>query len=359
MSLSITLLVLNRAEMILFVALAGLLAFKFDICAQKYRFPWRSLTSGLIALILISPFLFYVWQNVGYPVGNAHIAIMLKRTGLIQTNPTPRLAQSQNTGVQNSIVPIKPARQTETCAQASIILKRYMHNIASTLKGFYPLFLIFALPVIYLRIKRKQWRAEEYILLWLWLGHYIVLQAQQLIYEGNYNVHDRYLISAAPLAFGWTALGMIDSAVFLKTKGKIARLALYLMGTLMFCWIIYNGSKILLKEFWGGKKTFERDAQLTAAQWIREDFKGQRADQQERGTWCTYLGRHRPIIECPFLKSVGYLAGGQNFYSSAPLSQDYLITDSSCTIRDPENYSLARSFSINNRILRIYKRVKK
>ena len=199
-------LALIRGDSLLF-ALLFLMALGVSEIYKLKRFPIKTMFTGLLFLALISPWLAYEYHHTGWPVTEIRHAIVLNR--LLKRKPpeltpiTPKVTTPQK---QAAVVatPQKPA----SVVNKVIVRKKNESFIKNLIKGFYPQFLIFILPVILFRIYRKKMSKYEWVLLTIVFLHAFGMIAQIAIADKRIFIYKRYLIVATPLMFGWGAIGV-------------------------------------------------------------------------------------------------------------------------------------------------------
>ena len=82
--------------------------------------------------------------------------------------------------------------------------------LISVFKGTYPVFSVFALLVIIYRIRKRQWTVCETVLLVIFVLSFLLQIFQSLAGIRELFISRRYLLSFAPLVFGWTAWGLVE-----------------------------------------------------------------------------------------------------------------------------------------------------
>ena len=85
----------------------------------------------------------------------------------------------------------------------SIIMRLKVDNYL-----LYQPYLLFIIPVLFVRIRNRKLSPEEFILLLALLIHTIAVIGQIAIADKELSIYKRYLILASPLSFGWAAIGM-------------------------------------------------------------------------------------------------------------------------------------------------------
>jgi hypothetical protein len=211
----------------LFFALLFLLALGLVEIYKRKRFPVKTFCSGLLFLGLISPWVIYEYNQTGWPVTELRQAIILDRlfktdraqsvsvvnkpaTVPVQVHSAARAAKPAQT-----VAPLKAVEATQRVKPVSVVDTEPLAEekgeesfIENLLKGFYPQYLIFILPVIIFRIYRKKMSGGEFLLLAVVLLHAIGMIGQIAVADKKLFIYKRYLIVATPLMFGWGAIGL-------------------------------------------------------------------------------------------------------------------------------------------------------
>jgi 4-amino-4-deoxy-L-arabinose transferase-like glycosyltransferase len=189
-------LALTRGDSLLFSLL-----FLLALCAGEiYKlkcFPIKTFCAGLLFLVLIAPWLAYEYRHTGWPVTEQRQAMILDR--LFKRNPQP---------VPPITAPVTVSQKQAPAANKVIEEENDESFVKNLVKGFYPQYLIFILPVIFLRIYRKKMSAGEWVLLLIVFIHAFGMIAQIAIADKKLFIYKRYLIVATPLMFGWGAIGL-------------------------------------------------------------------------------------------------------------------------------------------------------
>lgn len=172
--------------------------------------------------------------------------------------------------------------------------------LLAVLKGFYPYFAVLAIAGIVLRICRKQWTRAETLLLVLWLGHAALLVLQVAVMKGDFS--RRYLLPAAPLAFGWAACALTE----LLRRFPLLRLLIPCVALVL----LYDAYRPFLERCWKRSKKAEYEVVRHFAPVIRNDWKGERRFRPEPDA-VSYHAPFSPGIEGGRFPYVGYAAGGR------------------------------------------------
>jgi 4-amino-4-deoxy-L-arabinose transferase-like glycosyltransferase len=382
-ALGAVLLTLTRGDCVLYALIFLGAALFFELYRRRSFFcPWRAILVFVLYLLCLSPQLSYNCRTIGYPVPEVRYGVILSNferwSGLnifYNHNAIIKLPDAQAERGEQKIDAVK-----ELCAAApknSVLLNTFGDSpaaqqngysvagfIDSLFKGFYPYFFIFAIPVIAMRIYRREWKVEESILLAALLGHAFLIVMQIIIFDKNLYVSRRYLIPVAPIAFGWSAIGMLGLWGWLQLKASaLARRGMApVVFTVCAFALLADSAGPTIKNYMSSKKSAEREATIQIAEFIRNDF-GDPAARIKRELDCfSYRSNRRPLI-ISNLHVVGYFSGGQNIYmedadvKNGRISPDYIVA---CNVNGENeaqypNFSLIKSFQINNMQYAIWK----
>jgi 4-amino-4-deoxy-L-arabinose transferase-like glycosyltransferase len=203
-------LALTRGDSLLFALLFLAAIAILELFKQKC-FPSKSLVAGLIFIILVAPWGYYEYQQTGWPVMESRQAAVLNKT--FNTEPTvPSIAvadidteKAQPELSEKEKKRRKEKKEKRARKKAKNRIKDFWKNL---IKGFYPQYLLLIIPVLFFRIKKKKFSYEELILLMIVLIHTVGMIGQIAIADKKLFIYKRYLIVAAPLTFGWAAIGL-------------------------------------------------------------------------------------------------------------------------------------------------------
>ncbi len=256
----------------------------------KTGFPKKAILAGLGTLLLISPWLLYQHKTIGYPVPELRHAMFLEKTALsrfynddakIRLPGRERPAPARSLSKKQPSSAQKPTPRTvRTPASSPQIIfppSRSSYTVskfteAILLESVYPLFALFAIPIIILRIRRKEWRPEESFLLGIFFLHGVLQVGQIAIADQKLYVSPRYLVSVSPLVFGWSALGMMHLSEEIKRRRP--KQANRLIRLLCICGLIglyLHASGRIIKSYTSEKKRERRENVLLCSEWINSD----------------------------------------------------------------------------------------
>ena len=186
--------------------------------------------------------------------------------------------------------------------------------------GTYLHYSIIAFAVIVYRLTSDRWTKNESTLLFLFLAFYFGTVAQILVVDRILFVSRRYLLPFAPLLFGFTAIGVVKFYDWLKRPLLFAILAVLVVLTL-----IWDATGPIAKEYRTESRIALNASNKAIAEFIREDFKGERPRGELPLWWYEPRSPARPILkDAPF--QLSYMVGGtwwNEFFPDDPV--DYLL----------------------------------
>ena len=89
LGIAASLLALTRTEAPVYAGMFGLSVLGLELWRKKIVFPWRSCLCGLTALLLLSPWLAFMYRTTGYPVPDIRISIIFSEN--LETGGEARL----------------------------------------------------------------------------------------------------------------------------------------------------------------------------------------------------------------------------------------------------------------------------
>ncbi len=332
---------LIRDDSIVFAMLLGIGVLAQEIA--RYRlFFWRTLLAGALVLAIFSPWLCYNYGAIGYPVPGIRAARAVTGwlpaycfgkmesfsiPGEAQIAPPPDVPRKESYGGPAVKVP-----------QASPALPEVAEDddemadfLDSLVKGVYYLFFIPAMLMVCRRIMRRTWTVEETILLAVFLGHTLLVVLQILLVDHKLYVSRRYLIAAAPLCFGWTAMALfwIHRKLGEMVSPRTCKVIFYSFCIAAGLGLYADGLGPLIKQYGGSKHLLARDAARKWAVLIREDYSGIRRAAGNRMNPSVYRTFALPLISCRDLLVLGYLSGGEGVA---------FTPEESCDRKQPADY---------------------
>ena len=374
--LAFILLALCRVDSVLFSLLLIIAILVCGFRKQNHsRWIWRFLGCGIVASAMLTPSLIYNYHTIGYPVPEIRMGIILDKS-VPQLHNKDALFDIHRKEVNPETADIPQAKEAPLPASADkkeieVKIKNYLESI---IDGFYPFFLVLAIPVIILRIRKKQWQPTETLVLGALLVHTLLVLLQILIFDHTLYVSTRYLTPAAPLSFGWAAQGIIIGVNSLTHRypNVITPVRVGLVASVAGMLLLLDAWEPLIKDFTSPEKSRERQATLCIAQWIKNDFHDRTSGQIRQRSWEYYLSNRSPVVYCQELAVVGYLAGGQNFNRKYPLPPDYIIIEDQPNSEQTDPISIfekkycfpdsksipAHELTINGSVYRIFRREK-
>ncbi len=186
--------------------------------------------------------------------------------------------------------------------------------------GMYLHYAIIAFAVILYRLASGRWTKSESLLLFLFLAFYLGTVMQILVIDRTLYVSRRYLLPFTPLLFGFTAVGVVKFYDWLKKPPVF--LALAILVALVLLW---DTTGPIVKEYYTSKRVAQNAAIKEIAQFIKDDFKGEKTRGELPVWWYEPRSPARPILKnAPF--QLSYLIGGtywNEFFPDDPV--DYLL----------------------------------
>ena len=149
---------------------------------------------------------------------------------------------------------------------------------------------------------------------------------QNVIADGYLGFSKRYLIPAAPLAFGWCGWSAIMLWGVLKRRFPACcnfRTACAVTALLMTA-LYADAFGPVIREYTSRKQSAKRLAIETATAVIRADYRGERRTEREFTPY-SYRSNRRPLVLAfDDIKPAVYLSGGSD--TADPSRADYIIT---------------------------------
>lgn len=195
-------------------------------------------------------------------------------------------------------------------------------------KNWFGLYIGFAYAVILYRIVTRRFTKGEWVLLAILVGHHALEVFQQWVGDGFRitQLPNRYYQTIAPLAWGWTAYGLIWLWNWRKDwLGVIAKLCVI---ALVLEVVGYECIRKLSHEY---RKGTGRDGIVAAeklAPYILEDYKGPARHAHFPYTKNEYFTSRRPVIKGDYGRAlVAWNVRGQNalILGPYPLKEDYYV----------------------------------
>jgi len=260
------LLTLTRGDSALYAILVlGTLLIK-EIFSNKVKYIYKPFLAGMLFLAILSPWLYFQYNNIGYPVPETRHGMLLNK--MSEKFPAIKLLHNKNSKYDIVTGNIKPLHKknhissdskisTIHIANAKISAVQSYHNTKNTIgqffqklaKGFFPAYLFFAIIGIIVRFRDKSWGKFDTILLSMFLGHNLLIILQVLITNGRLYVSMRYILPAVPLYFIWitTALLFIYKKFKNFREGKF-KYVLFLVCLVAIVILLQQGYKKTLRE---------------------------------------------------------------------------------------------------------------
>lgn len=315
-----------------------LLCASFVVVVLRKAFPAYPIIAGLVALALVTPTLYQNYRITGYPVPSIRfIAIAEKVFPSFLHNPQPLLKKPSPQAAVTpppppAIAAVAPAKPTPVTAPGAI--ERFLRSITpasayyfckETVKGLYVIFTIPALFVIFRRRRTGEWNAGESLLFWMLTGHTVIEILQIAVADGQLFIERRYLLPAVPLAFGWTAIfaANIYNRIRGAENGHTLRKYLAVVTVAVSALLLYADTLApVLRQRYSGRKGSARQAILRWVPLIRAEHPGERINEGVTLNGIIFRSWRRPVVACRDLPELGYLAGGESFWTAGNLAAD-------------------------------------
>jgi len=347
------LLALCRADGLILACVFGLAALSFELSAGG-KAPWRSVLAGLTALALLTPTLAYNYAITGYPVPEGRIAEAFEKAEGFMSKPEPEETVEATKATPSAPMPsnsIPSPRQPAAMSASSIL-----DFLGDLFKGMYPYFFVPAVLAIAWRTSRGRFSNEERILLAALLGHAALMVLQIAVFDHKLYVSRRYLLPAAPLAFGWTAIVLEELYSRMKEKfGARAVKAMAAMAFLLAALLLLDAAAPIIKVKASDKRRAQDLATLECAAWIKADFKPEPGKNRRPFSADRYRSDKRPYIYEGPLHGMAYLAGGtpvaleelDAFMAAGEIDYMALKEAASVQAMEGKGYSARREFLLN------------
>ncbi len=236
--------------------------------------PYKSIITTVLIVLLLLPWLLYQYNMIGYPVTDSRqVSIITKVMDLFSINYIPASGLPKESPTILELMKIQKTSGIVYIETRSLWKTLFVEII----KGFYPFYLLFSIPVIWSRIKKKEWtRMETVVMSCVWL-HTLVL----IIGLGGTWIQKRYVIPVVPIMLGWTAIGVLNFFNFLFEKFRRGRTRLVpkFIMVLAILILIWDGTK-KIRPTSKDKKRERIENVKACANWI--STKGRKLIQQEQ-----------------------------------------------------------------------------
>jgi hypothetical protein len=196
------------------------------------------------------------------------------------------------------------------------------------LETWFEQYICFAYAVILFRIFTRRFTKAEWLLLALLIGHHALEVFQQWTGDGFRltQLYVRYYQVIAPLAWGWTAWGLIALWKWRKDLlGIILRVCIVAFIAEVF---VYNGIVRLSHEYRKGTVRDRVVAGRHLTPYILEDYKGPKRHENFPYSTREYFTSRRPVIRNDYGSAIPTQAfNGQIALPIGPypLEEDYYV----------------------------------
>lgn len=232
--------------------------------------------------------------------------------------------------------------------------------LKDAVNGMSPLYLVPALVAIGYRLIRREFSVEEEIILWVLLGHGVLIIGQIFVFDHYLYVDKRYMQSAIPLELGWSVIGIA------WLWGRLTRFlsSSYRRPLAVFCMIVvalslyFDAVAPSLKWYYSPNRRLEYAMFRIVLQRIQEDYQGPKYDYPKVRLDC-YEGNMLPIVSCnteqKMLAGV-YQIGGR--YSPDLAKAQYLIeVVGEGASFDSKGFVLMGTQDTGKAVIRLWKRI--
>ncbi len=303
------LMVMVRDDSVLIVLLLGGAILGFDLAAR--RFPWRTIVAGIMALAMILPVLAANYRFNGYAVPSFRFAIMARNLGI----PAYVLGKfGAETGHADAMTAIDAAEPQPAVSESATADSRtecaglvniwntadWPDFLSSFFKGMLWYYLLPAAAVIIWRWRHRQWQTPETVLLAVFLGHAAAIIAQIIIFDRYIYVSKRYLLPAAALELGWTALAVRSVFQWMNLRKPAWKPWLKTVGAGLLLLLYSDALQDKLKDYLNTDLRMRRKTVLHLADRIRRES----TPVYRAGTGMT------PVVWSPAIPILGVVAGG-------------------------------------------------
>jgi len=231
---------------------------------KNYEFPKKSIIALLMVFVICTPWMLYEYRTAGYFVPHVRVADALEQClpeeiKALVKNPSPVLMPDVQISPEDNF------NIYDFSSEKMMNQSLWDRMFRPVFKGFFRIYLLFAIIGAYLRIRRKEWLRLDTVLLSL-----VILHTMMMIFlPGGGWVLARYIIPAMPLVLGWSAIGVLMILDFLRVKlnGQRVITALVLLAGVLLIWDGMYDIRPTLNEV---KKAKELNT-LESALWLREN----------------------------------------------------------------------------------------
>lgn len=177
---------------------------------------------------------------------------------------------------------------------------------------YWPLFFAALIGAAF-RIRERKWTAFDTLTGASFLVLTLLTAALPRLFYGTGVPHTphRYLLMFVPLYLPLAAHGILRIYAGLK-KGSSASSGLVILLSIHIFYACCATYLPAVKEYSSAKKRNHRHLCLAAAEWIRKDWAGRKADKVLPLRFDQYQSGKRPLVETP-VPRIGDLSGGQDF----------------------------------------------
>jgi len=229
-------------------------------------------------LLLLLPWALYMQNQTGYPVLDSRQLEVLKRVPLTELMDRRQLEPASkpllagigalDIAAQPAVAADSESWTTEVTSSVAVIFQTISAKLAPELyKGVHQYYIPLYLVGVFILIKRKRWSRFDWILLVIFFTHTLIV----LLAVGRLWTQARYILPAAPLLFGWAAVGGREIVGWSKKiiPGRQNIIIGVILGILALI-MVFNGNLRAYHYLRKSRPGREYAAPLSAAEWLRE-----------------------------------------------------------------------------------------
>ncbi len=244
-----------------------------------FRLPVRSAAGFALFLLLLLPWALYMQNQTGYPVLDSRQLEVLKRVPLTELMDRRQLEPASkpllagigalDIAAQPAVAADSESWTTEVTSSVAVIFQTISAKLAPELyKGVHQYYIPLYLAGIFILIKRRQWSRYDWILPAVFVAHTLIV----LLAVGRLWTQARYILPAAPLLFGWAAVGGREIVGWSKKiiPGRQNIIIGVILGILALI-MVFNGNLRAYHYLRKSRPNGEYAAPLAAAEWLREE----------------------------------------------------------------------------------------
>ena len=257
------LITLTRGDCALYaIFVLGTLIIK-QMFSTKTKFIYKPIIAGILFLTIISPWLYFQYNNIGYPVPETRHGMILNK--ISEKIPAIKLLHNKNskydiaTGEENPLNLINNVHTDSKVSQNQITIKKISTGYKSqdtpyqtfikVIKSFFPFYLIFVVIGIIVKVRGKSWNKFDTILASMFVVHILFILLQLYIANNTLYGSQRYIQTTIPLYLVWGAIGFLYLYENLKDlwKGRF-KYIIFIACSVAIIILCQQGYKKILRE---------------------------------------------------------------------------------------------------------------